>query len=218
MRRSIGIESEKRSETMTIARLLILASLAMPLIPAFCAPLVPKPGFTSTVIELKGVAVGASQTEFFGHFGGHVTCKPPMEGDHVLTGSEICEIASKDNPDYQEETSFAGHHTILMYTVYQERVVGAAVAGLVPADYDEVLAAMTMKFGKPVIITQMNQNAFGAQYENQIAKWTSATSAVQLSKYYSDLQSSGLEFFDLAYFDKVRRLTDDKARAAAKDM
>lgn len=169
----------------------------------------------ATPYDLKGVVLGMSRAAFVEHFGGHVICPPTP---HPSPDMEICRVDGHGNSDYDAQISFAGKPAYPAYVIHDDKVVAIVINILKSKDYEEVLAALTLKWGKPTITDLPSQNGFGAMIHNTSAHWDNKVSEINLTRFDPDVEYSSIYMYETGYAKQIEQEHNAKTRAASDDM
>lgn len=169
----------------------------------------------SARLEVKGVPLGATKVEVEA-----ALTAPACEADDADEEPQDLYCKNSDagagfNP---WPDSFAGKESQIVYNLVDDKVGEITVAGLRAEDFSDVLDALTVKYGKPVITHPAVQNKAGASFENTIATWKRGQDVIVYDRYGRTMQYSWLRFTSAAYAAARSKWEAARAGAAATDL
>jgi hypothetical protein len=171
-------------------------------------------------IEIKGVALGASEAEVKQRFP-WAECEDNKHPDTVPRGDRNCLARSYDyildKGKEKWESTFGGAYVKYFAFDFYAGKLHRVTIGLHPNWFDDVIETLTTKYGKPKDVSKSTmQNRMGATFINQIYTWRFGDDTIHAQRYGRDLDSSFIEYStdyaDQEYKRRQRRQVRDKTK------
>lgn len=124
-------------------------------------------GAAGARFDVKGVPLGVTEAQANELVGDLKCTDVPERFQRVTLTGRSCTSESSGH-------SFAGIDAAVQYWMDgQGRVAGVTVGVILPSQFEDLLAAMQTKYGKPQIEKSTLANRMGARFENVMAHWKS---------------------------------------------
>lgn len=154
----------------------------------------------------KDISLGSSILQAVNS--GKFTCKN-VKSSHSDT---ICGLW----PIVKETIAGAPAKDVILFVV--DRKVSIIRVGFSPGDFDQILDAMTEKYGQPSLKESDLATRLGAVYTNRTATWVTADARLVLSKYQGKVSEGALSIFDKDALDQATQRRDEQAGDNSGDL
>lgn len=155
-------------------------------------------------VEFKGAPIGTTE-RIFKVINPSFQCRDSA-GDSTLLGDRMCQASSGE---------YGGVSASLWAFFYADRLLSAA-AYLKPKDFDDVLGAMSLRFGKPKTTLQPYKTRGGLNLTNDVSKWKIGTVTIIASRYASSIDTSSVNYEDDEGAAEMAKRQTKKLRNGAK--
>lgn len=119
-------------------------------------------------------------------------------------------------PIVKETIAGAPAKDVILFIV--DRRVSIIRVGFSPEDFDQVLDAMTEKYGQPTIKDSDLTTRVGAVYKNREATWSTSDARLILSKYRGKVTEGALSIYDKDAFERAIQRRSEQAEGNANDL
>lgn len=160
----------------------------------------------STRTGFKDIALGSSILHAVNT--GKFTCKNVKSS----VSDTICGLW----PSVKETIAGAPAKNVVLFIV--DRKVSIIRVGFSPEDFDQVLDAMTEKYGKPTVKDSELTTRLGAVYKNRTASWSTSDARLELSKYQGKVTDGALSIYDKDAFERATQRRSEQAEGNANDL
>jgi hypothetical protein len=133
------------------------------------------------------------------------------------TFSDAC---GTGQPYWYTETIFLNGRTMLRLAQSQDRILTSVTVGATGTfNFNEVLDALTLKYGQPTsIVSSVVRNRMGANFDQTIAKWADGPETITLSRHGLAIGKPLLVYTGQRAGEEAKRERAEKAQKAASNL